>query len=86
MRLFLAASCTGMILVCLQVFAEGPQGGFFCGKHIGSGRILYIQYQLEQETGKDPQLSVTSRCAVSDVNQAFHALWQKEVGHYIAEL
>lgn len=70
----------------MQVFAEGPEGGFLFAQHVDTSVAVYLQYQLSQSAGQNPELSVTIHSEDSQVASAMQSLWSDTVGQYIKSL
>lgn len=70
----------------MQVFAEGPEGGFLFAQHAQSAVAVYLQYQLAQSAGQNPELSVTIHSESPEMASAVQGFWSETVGQYIKSL
>jgi hypothetical protein len=67
----------------VQVFAEGPQGGFMFAKRAGDGQPVFMQYGIEQAEGGETLLSVTVRSADASCTAAAERIWREDVDNYV---
>ena len=72
--------------VVLQVFAEGPQGGFMYAQRSGQGAFVFVQYSIEQPAAGDAALVATVRCADAALLQQAAGIWRDKVGQHTAKL
>lgn len=70
----------------VQVFAEGPEGGFLFAQHADSAVAVYLQYQLAQSAGQNPELSVTVHSERPEMAAAMQGFWSETVGQYVKSL
>lgn len=70
----------------VQVFAEGPEGGFLFAQRVQDSMAVYLQYQLGQSAGQNPELTVTIHSESPEVASAVKGLWNDVVGTYIKTL
>ena len=71
----------------MQIFAEGPQGGFMFACQSGSGTPVFIQYGITEQPGA-AAAELVAGVRSSDATLISHVvkLWRERIEPYLATL